>query len=146
MLLGFLGEFQHNIDAKGRLIVPAKFRVGLGENFVVTKGMDGCLFVYSFEEWSKFTEKMKDLPLSKVQTRQFTRHFFASASESELDKQGRVNIPVPLREYANLEKTCVVVGVNTRLEIWDKSRWDEMNQVAEESFDEIADSMTDFGF
>ncbi|WP_078806191.1 division/cell wall cluster transcriptional repressor MraZ [Pilibacter termitis] len=142
----FMGEFQHNIDAKGRLIVPAKLRDDLGDKFVVTKGMDGCLFGYPMDEWTRFAEKTKELPLSRAQARQFTRHFFASASESELDKQGRINVPQSLREYAGLEKNCVIVGVDTRIEIWDATRWDEINQVAEESFDEIAENMTEFGF
>lgn len=142
----FMGEYQHNIDTKGRLIVPAKFREQLGEKFVVTRGMDGCLFGYPMNDWENFTKKMQDLPLSKAQARQFTRHFFSQASENELDKQGRINIPAPLRNYANLEKNCVIVGVSNRIEIWDEAKWQEIMAESEENFDEIAENMIDFGF
>ncbi|MDR0922666.1 MAG: division/cell wall cluster transcriptional repressor MraZ [Lactobacillales bacterium] len=142
----FMGEFQHNIDTKGRLIVPAKFREQLGEKFVVTRGLDGCLFGYPMDAWKEFTEKSQDLPLAKADARKFTRFFFSAASDSELDKQGRINIPATLRKYANLSKGCVIVGVNNRIEIWDEERWEEYTADSEENFDEIAESMIDFGF
>ena len=142
----FMGEFQHNIDAKGRLIVPAKFREQLGEKFVVTRGMDGCLFGYPMPEWELLEAKMKEMPLAKKDSRTFVRFFYSAATECEIDKQGRINIPATLRTHAQLEKGCVVIGVSNRIEIWDESRWTEFSAEAEENFDEIAETMIDFGF
>ena len=112
-----MGEFKHNIDAKGRLIMPAKFREDLGEKFIITRGMDGCLFGYPQNEWSALEEKLKQLPLAKKDARAFTRFFYSAATECELDKQGRINIPQTLREHADLEKVCHVIGVSDRIEI-----------------------------
>lgn len=142
----FMGEFQHNIDAKGRLIVPAKFRDQLGEKFVVTRGMDGCLFGYPMSEWELLEAKMKEMPLAKKDSRTFVRFFYSAATECEIDKQGRINIPATLRNHAQLEKGCVVIGVSNRIEIWDDSRWSDFSTEAEENFDEIAETMIDFGF
>ncbi len=141
----FMGEFQHSIDAKGRLIIPAKFREKLGENFVVTRGLDGCLFGYPQDEWEKLEEKLNEMPLAKKDARLFVRFFYSAATECELDKQGRINIPQSLRQHANLEKSCVIVGVSNRIEIWDETRWQAFTDAAEENFDEIAESMIDFG-
>lgn len=141
----FMGEFQHSIDAKGRLIIPAKFREKLGENFVVTRGLDGCLFGYPQDEWEKLEEKLNEMPLAKKDARLFVRFFYSAATECELDKQGRINIPQSLRRHANLEKSCVIVGVSNRIEIWDETRWQAFTDAAEENFDEIAESMIDFG-
>ena len=121
----FMGEYSHTIDAKGRIIVPAKFRESLGDNFVVTKGLDNCLFVYTSEDWRKFEEKLRTLPLTNKDARKFTRFFLAGAAEMEIDKQGRILIPSVLREFAALEKDVVLVGVGSRIEIWDKARWNE---------------------
>ena len=118
----FMGEYSHTIDAKGRIIVPAKFRESLGDNFVVTKGLDNCLFVYTSEDWRKFEEKLRTLPLTNKDARKFTRFFLAGAAEMEIDKQGRILIPSVLREFAALEKDVVLVGVGSRIEIWDKAR------------------------
>ncbi|MEI5994857.1 division/cell wall cluster transcriptional repressor MraZ [Candidatus Enterococcus mansonii] len=142
----FMGEFQHNIDAKGRLIVPAKFRDLLGEKFVVTRGMDGCLFGYPMSEWEQLEEKLKEMPLAKKDARTFVRFFYSAATECEIDKQGRINIPVALRTHGSLEKACVIIGVSNRIEIWDEARWQEFSTEAEENFDDIAETMIDFGF
>ncbi|MBS4172417.1 division/cell wall cluster transcriptional repressor MraZ [Bacillus sp. FJAT-49736] len=140
----FMGEYQHNIDTKGRIIIPAKFRELLGETFVITRGLDRCLFGYPIEEWKQVEEKLKALPLTKKDARAFTRFFFSGASECELDKQGRINIPTPLVGYAQLEKECVVLGVSNRIEIWSKELWEDYFEESEESFAEIAENMIGF--
>lgn len=140
----FMGEYQHNIDDKGRMIIPAKFREELGNTFILTRGMDQCIFGYPLEEWKVLEEKLKKLPFTKKDARAFTRFFFSGATECQLDKQGRVNIAPPLREYAKLEKDCVVLGVSNRIEIWSKLIWEEYFQESEESFGEIAESLMDF--
>ncbi len=139
-----MGEYQHNIDTKGRIIVPSKFRDGLGEQFVVTRGLDQCLFAYPMNEWHQLEEKLKKLPLTKKDARAFTRFFFSGAVECELDKQGRINIPAPLRKYAGIEKECAVIGVSNRVEFWAENKWNEFVDVSEESFAEIAENMMDF--
>jgi MraZ protein len=146
ILAMFMGEFQHNIDAKGRLIVPAKFREELGEKFVVTRGLDGCLFGYPMSEWEQLEEKLKEMPLAKKDARTFVRFFYSAATECEIDKQGRINIPATLRTHGSLEKSCVIIGVSNRIEIWDETRWQEFSTEAEENFDDIAETMIDFGF
>jgi MraZ protein len=140
----FMGEYQHNIDQKGRMIIPAKFRDDLGESFVLTRGLDQCVFGYPLNEWKQLEEKLKALPFTKKDARAFTRFFFSGAVECELDKQGRVNIAPPLRNYAKIEKECVVIGVSNRIEIWSKPIWDEYYTQSEESFSEIAESIMDF--
>ncbi|MGK0604311.1 division/cell wall cluster transcriptional repressor MraZ [Enterococcus gilvus] len=142
----FMGEFQHNIDAKGRLIVPSKLREQLGEKFVVTRGMDGCLFGYPLDEWSQLETKLNDMPLSKKDARAFVRFFYSAATECEIDKQGRINIPASLRSHASIEKECVIIGVANRIEIWDQTRWNDFTKETEASFDDIAETMVDFGF
>lgn len=139
------GEFNHNIDPKGRLIIPSKFREALGENFVITKGLDGCLFVYPDNEWKIFEEKLRTLPLTNKDARTFTRFFLGSAVDGGLDKQGRVLISSALRTFASLEKDVVLVGVLDRLEIWDKAKWDERNATVEDDMDDIASHMEDLG-
>lgn len=140
----FMGEYNHTIDAKGRLIIPAKFRDGLGEGFIVTKGFDGCLFVYDSTEWKTFEEKLRQLPLANKEARKLVRFFLAGASEAEVDKQGRVLIPAVLREYAELEKDVVMIGVGNRVEIWSKKRYQD--DATFEDIDEIADSLESIGF
>ncbi|MBC1226033.1 division/cell wall cluster transcriptional repressor MraZ [Listeria booriae] len=140
----FMGEYQHNIDIKGRLIVPSKFREQLGDQFVITRGLDKCLFAYPLDEWKKVEEKIQTLPLTKKDARSFTRFFFSGASECELDKQGRMNIPSNLTSYATLEKETVIVGVASRIEIWSKSEWDAFYDDAQESFADIAENMIGF--
>jgi MraZ protein len=142
----FMGEYQHSVDAKGRLIVPAKFREALGETFVVTRGLDNCLFGYPMDEWRKLEEKLKGLPMTKKDTRAFARFFFSGATEVEIDKQGRINIPSTLMQYAHLVKECVVLGVSNRIEIWAKDAWEAYFSESEQSFNEIAENMIGFDF
>lgn len=140
-----MGEFQHNIDAKGRIIIPAKLREDLGAKFVITRGLEGCVFGYPLENWEKIQEKLKQLPLAKKEARAFTRFFYSAAAEAEIDKQGRINIPSTLVDYASLEKECLVLGVSDRIEIWSKTKWESVSSEIEESFEEIAEDMLDFG-
>ena len=139
----FMGEYNHTIDAKGRLIIPSKFRDSLGDEFVVTKGLDGCLFVYDNKEWSAFEEKLKSLPLTNKDARQFVRFFLAGATLAEVDKQGRILVPANLREFASLEKEVVLVGVASRVEIWSKARWEDA--ASYDDVEEIAEHMAELG-
>ncbi len=139
----FMGEYNHTIDTKGRLIIPSKFREALGDTFVVTKGLDGCLFVYDNEEWSAFEEKLKALPITNKEARQFVRFFLAGATEVEVDKQGRILVPNILREFAQISKDVVLIGVASRIEIWSKERFEGM--AAYEDMDEIAEHMAQLG-
>ncbi len=139
----FIGEYEHSVDAKGRLIMPAKLREDIGEKFVVTKGLDGCLFAYSQNEWLNFEEKLKTLPLTNKNARDFVRFFLAGATECEIDKQGRFLISGNLRNYANLEKEVVIVGVLNRIEIWNKEKWSNVDENI--SADEIAENMESLG-
>lgn len=141
----FIGEYQHTIDVKGRMIMPSKFREGLGDNFVVTKGLDNCLFVYSREEWKNLEYKLKTLPLTNKNARAFVRFFFSGATECEVDKQGRILVPANLREHASIEKDVVIIGVSTRLEIWSKESWEHYNSDDNISADEIAQNMESLG-
>ncbi len=138
-----MGEYEHTLDTKGRISMPAKLRKDMGDTFVLTKGLDGCLFAFSKGEWLNFEEKLKTLPLSDKNARNFVRFFLAGATECEIDKQGRFLIPNNLREAASLEKEAIIIGVGTRLEIWDKSTWNEKDK--EISADEIAENMTMLG-
>ncbi|MBU5467744.1 division/cell wall cluster transcriptional repressor MraZ [Virgibacillus sp. MSJ-26] len=140
----FMGEYQHNVDTKGRIIVPSKFREELGESFVVTRGLDKCLFAYPLDEWKLLEEKLKKLPLTKKDARAFTRFFFSGAVECEVDKQGRINLSQPLRNYAELERECVIIGVSNRVEFWAKEAWEDYFTESEESFAEIAENLMDF--
>lgn len=137
-----IGEYSHNIDVKGRMIMPARFREILGEWFIVTKGLDNCLFVYSMQEWEVLENNIKSLPLSK--SRKLQRFFFAGASVAEPDKQGRIVIPANLRQYAGLQKDVVVTGASTHVEIWDKERWAE--QVEGLTAESIEEAMEEIGF
>lgn len=139
----FMGEYNHTIDAKGRLIIPSKFREILGDAFVVTKGLDGCLFVYDNEEWKRFEEKLRSLPITNKEARQFVRFFLAGATEAEVDKQGRILIPNVLREFAQLTKDVVLVGVGSRIEIWGRERFEDA--AAFDDMDEIAEHMAELG-
>ena len=137
----FMGEYSHTIDTKGRLIVPSKFRESLGDSFVVTKGLDGCLFVYDMTEWKSFEEKLKELPMSHRDTRKFARFFLAGASQVEVDKQGRILIPAKLRKSAGLEKDLVFVGMINRVEIWDKDTFEAQTLGSEMSMEEAMDAL-----
>jgi len=141
----FIGEYQHSLDAKGRVIIPSKFRDDLGPAFIMTKGLDNCLFVYPQNEWQVLEEKLKSLPLTNRDARAFVRFFFAGATECELDKQGRILIPANLREHSKLEKEAVIIGVSTRVEIWSKTEWDMYNQDDSLSYESIAEKMAELG-
>ena len=140
-----IGEYEHSLDAKGRLIMPAKIREDIGEKFIITKGLDGCLFGFSQTEWTNFEEKLKTLPLTNKNARDFVRFFLSGAIECEIDKQGRFLIASNLREYSSLEKEAVIIGVGTRIEIWNKEKWKQYNSEENISADEIAENMTMLG-
>ena len=127
------------------MIVPSKFREALGDEFVVTKGLDGCLFVFPMEEWNVFTQKLHDLPLTKKEARQFSRFFLAGAASCEVDRQGRILLPAVLRDFAQLDKEAVLVGVSSRIEIWSKTKWDAINDIDVDDMDDIAEHMADLG-
>lgn len=141
----FMGEYQHALDVKGRLIIPAKFREDLGEGAVITRGLDNCLFLFPQAEWGVLEGKLKTLPLTKGDARQFVRFLFSGATECEVDKQGRITLPANLREFAAIEKDAVVIGVSSRIEIWSKERWQSYVAIAEESFEDIAENIVDLG-
>ncbi len=141
----FIGEHQHSLDDKGRLIIPSKFREDLGAEFVMTKGLDSCLFVYPKNEWSVIEDKLKSLPLTNKDARAFVRFFFSGATECALDKQGRVLIPNNLREHSKLDKDAVVIGVSTRIEIWSKEEWTSYTEDDNLSYDAIAEKMAELG-
>ena len=139
----FMGEYNHTIDAKGRLIIPAKFRELLGTEFVLTRGLDGCLFIYPVDEWKAFEQKLRALPLTNKNARTFSRFFVAGAAMCELDRQGRVFVPQTLREFAGLEKDVVLTGNLDRIEVWSKDKWSENCDY--DDMNEIAESMQDMG-
>ena len=141
----FIGEYAHNLDAKGRITMPMKLREDIGEKFIITKGLDGCLFAYSKEEWTNFEEKLKSLPLTNKNARDFVRFFLSGAMECEIDGQGRFLIPSNLRNYAGLDKQVMVIGVGTRIEIWDRQEWENYSSNDNISADEIAENMTMLG-
>ena len=139
----FSGEYNHTIDEKGRLIIPSRFRYELGESFVLTRGLDGCICIYPQDEWDALEEKLRKLPLNNKNSRFVTRFLIGGAVNCELDRQGRILVPAPLREHAGLTKDAVIVGTLERIEIWDKARWDETC-----SFDDVeavAESLSEAG-
>ena len=138
-----IGEYEHSLDAKGRLIMPAKLREDIGEKFIITKGLDGCLFAFSIAEWKIFEEKLRSLPISNKDARKFSRFFFAGAMDCEIDKQGRFLIPAKLRELAGLDKDVVFAGVINKIELWSKEKWDEINNF--DNMDDVAESMSEYG-
>ena len=139
----FKGEYSHTIDEKGRLIIPAKFREELGNEFVVTKGLDGCLFGYNNSEWEIFEGKLRALPLTNKDARAFQRYMLAGAASVEIDKQGRILLPQNLRTFAGLEKDVVLIGVAGRIEIWNKDIYEKASAV--DDMEEIAESMSALG-
>ena len=141
----FMGEFQHTLDGKGRLILPAKIREGLGDTFIATRGLDECLFVFTREEGGALETKLKQLSLVKPEARAFSRYLFSGAAELESDKQGRVLLPPNLREYAKLEKEIVVIGVANRVEIWDKEAWKNYNERMGPTVEQLSEQLIDFG-
>lgn len=140
----FIGEHVHAVDSKNRIIIPSKFRDELGNKFIITKGLDGCIYVYTLEEWKLLEEKLVKLPLTSKNARTFTRFFFSGANEIELDKQGRALMPQSVLEYAGIDKEVVSIGVSNRIEIWSKEKWQEYND-SNIDFDEIAEQMSDLG-
>lgn len=140
-----LGEYEHSIDTKGRIAMPAKLREGLGGKFIITKGLDGCLFVYAMDEWQRVEQKLASLPMSRKTARDFTRFLFGGACEGECDKQGRVLLPASLRCYAGLERDAVIVGVGSRAEIWDAAKWQQYNEESAEDVNELAEQLADLG-
>ncbi|MBS7354208.1 MAG: division/cell wall cluster transcriptional repressor MraZ [Solobacterium sp.] len=139
----FIGEYYHNLDAKGRIIIPAKFRDELNGTFILTRGLDGCLTIYSTEKWEKIFEEINKLPETKKATRQYIRMLTANACECTLDNQGRILIPANLSGSVNITKECVVVGANSHVEIWDKATWNAYMDDASENFEDIAESLSD---
>ena len=139
----FIGEYHHNIDDKSRLIIPSKYRSELGEQFIITRGLDKCIFIYSMNEWNNIINKLKSLSFTKKDARNFMRFFLSGATVCEFDKQGRINITSPLVHYANLKHECVIIGVNERLEIWDKDSFDNFMKTNEEEFSEISEHLFD---
>ena len=137
----FIGEYHHSIDEKGRIIIPSKFREELGDNFIITRGIEPCLFVYSNDNWNQICEKLNSLPFTKKDARNFNRFFMSGATGVEFDKQGRVNISTPLIQYAHLEKECVVIGTGDRLEIWSQKDWDAFFNSTQDNMSDIAENL-----
>lgn len=137
----FMGEYHHTIDEKGRIIIPAKFREMLGEKFIVTRGIENCLFIYPNDEWQKIVTKLESLPFTKRDARQFVRFFLSGATIAEFDKQGRVNLTTPLIDYAKLNKDCVVIGTGSRLEIWSSEDWNSFFESAKDNMSDIAENL-----
>lgn len=137
----FTGEYHHSVDEKGRLVLPAKYRNELGEKFVITRGIEHCLYVYSIDSWNDITNKLNSLPFTKKDAREFTRFFLSGATVAEFDSQGRVNITSPQLSYADIEKECVVVGVGNRLEIWAVENWNTFMDSAFKNMSDIAENL-----
>lgn len=140
-----IGEYNHSLDAKNRLIMPAKLREDMGEKFIITTGLDGCLFGFSMKEWQKFEDKLKTLPITNKNARNFVRFFLSGATECELDKQGRFLIPNKLKEVASLDKDVYIIGAGTRIEIWDKLKWEQQTSLDNLSMEEIEQHMEELG-
>ena len=141
-----MGEFHHNLDEKGRIIIPSKIREELGDNVIITRGLEDCLFIYSMNEWEKVVAKLRTLPFTKKDARNFTRMFLSGATNLEFDKQGRVKISTPLLEYASLKKECVIIGVNDRLEVWAKEKWDSFVSCSKDDLSDVADHLFETNF
>ncbi|MGX7347480.1 division/cell wall cluster transcriptional repressor MraZ [Aerococcus vaginalis] len=138
-----IGEYKHNIDTKGRLIIPAKFREDLGDRLIITRGLDGCIFGYAPDVWQQLQEKLKQLSLAKKNARAFVRFFYSAASEVSFDKQGRINIPDPLINFAKITKECRIIGVSDRIEIWDENAWMTATETMADNFESIAEDLFD---
>ena len=141
----FIGEYSHNLDVKGRLAVPAKFRDKLKEGAVVTRGLDNCLFLYTKDEWAKSAQKLANLPTSQSKARAYARLMLAGAMDVDCDAQGRINLPEYLRKFASLDKKVIVAGLFDRLEIWDEAKWEEYKTAAEAESVEIAETLGELG-
>ena len=140
-----MGEYMHTIDAKGRVILPADFRSELGESFIITKGLDSCLFIYTMTEWENLSTKLKQLPLAKAEARAFVRFFFSGARQLECDKQGRFLVPATLRANAKLQKDVVLIGISSRIELWSREEWNRYNEEINPSVSSIAENLVDLG-
>ena len=140
----FMGEYAHNIDKKGRMIIPAKFREELGDHVIITRGLDGCLAVYTYEQWQVIYEQLMQLPTTKKDARMFVRMMSSKAAECEIDAQGRILIPAPLIKLANLEKECMVIGAANHVEIWAKDVWEPIDEEGLQTFEDIAENLTEF--
>lgn len=136
-----MGEYHHSIDEKKRIIIPSRFREELKDTFVITRGIENCLFIYSLEEWKKITDKLETLPFTKKDARQFIRFFLSGATEAQFDKQGRMVITTPLLEYAKIEKDCVIIGAGERLEIWSENAWNNFFNEASTNMSDIAENL-----
>lgn len=141
----FIGEYYHTIDAKGRVIIPLKFREALGDAFIISKGLDGCLWIQPMDEWRDFTAKLRELSTIDKESRQFKRFFMAGAADCEFDKQGRILIPAPLRKYANLQKDVVLAGMDTRIELWAEEKWEVESDMDVDDMDAVAAHMAGLG-
>jgi len=142
----FLGEYQHSLDNKGRIIIPSRFREELGPRFIATKGLDQCIFLYPLEEWKVIEQRIHSLPFTRADVRAFVRLFFSGAAELEIDKQGRSVLPANLRNYAFIEKELVIIGAGSRVEVWSAEKWEEYQSMAASRFEEIAEKLVDLGF
>lgn len=140
----FMGEYRHNTDSKGRIIIPVRFREAYGNSIILTRGLDGCITIYTPEQWDVILEQLKKLPNTKKESRMYVHMLTARAAECEFDLQGRINLPQPLMEEAAIEKECVVIGVADHVEIWSKPRWDAYYASASASFEEVAEQLTEF--
>lgn len=141
-----IGEYHHNIDDKNRLIIPSKFREEIGDKFILTRGLDGCLFIYSMSNWEKITNKLKTLPFTKKDARVFMRFFLSGANVCEFDKQGRINISSSLVDYASIKKECAIIGVNDRLEIWAIDAFNSLMDDNKDNLSDISENLFDMDF
>lgn len=139
----FIGEYQHNLDSKGRIIIPSRFRDELNANFILTRGLDGCLTIYSLEQWNKMFEELNKLPTTKKAARQYVRMLTSTATECTLDNQGRIQIPSFLSKPVNIVKDCIIIGANDHIEIWDKDTWDSYYLDASDNFEEVAENLSE---
>ncbi len=136
-----MGEYHHSMDEKGRMIIPAKFREALGKEFILTRGIENCIYVYPKQAFEKIAEKLNNLPFTKKNARSFARFFLSGAQEVELDKQGRILLPEPLLQYASLKKNSVIIGAGERLEIWDETKWIEFFTLEQNNMSDIAEDL-----
>ncbi|MBE6154049.1 MAG: division/cell wall cluster transcriptional repressor MraZ [Firmicutes bacterium] len=137
----FMGEYHHNIDDKSRLVIPSNYRSTLGETFIVTRGLEKCLYIYTKSEWDKIVEKLGTLPFTKKDARVFIRSFFSAAANCNLDRQGRINITSQQAIHAGITKECVIIGANDRIEIWSKENWDKFNEEYSEMLEDVAEHL-----
>ena len=137
----FMGEYHHNLDEKSRLVIPSLYRKELGNKFVITRGIEKCLYVYTLSEWQKIVDKLQELPFTKKDARTFIRAFFSGAAYCEIDKSGRIVLASNIKDYANINKECVIIGANNRIEIWDKTLWNEEISSKADELSDIAENL-----